>query len=92
MGRSSVVGWRGGNSKFGLSPPLMALGLLLCPPTRGVKSAETVPCLFRGGCREGGPSCDPVCPVGVKDSYRGEGCLYDPDPVLTCGDGKGGGL
>lgn len=47
VGRSSVADGRGGNSKLGLMPPLIALGLLLCP--RGVKSAETVPGRRLGG-------------------------------------------
>jgi len=68
-------------------PPLIALGLLLCPPGRGVKSAETVP-----GRRRGGWSDADSPPGGVNDSYNGEGCLYEPEPLLMCGVGIGGGF
>jgi hypothetical protein len=67
--------WRGGNSKSGLIPPLIALGFLLWPPTRGVKSAETLPGLRLGDCIDGGSPFSPGTPGGVKDSYSGEGCL-----------------
>jgi hypothetical protein len=83
---------RGGNSKSGLSPPLIALGFLLWPPARGVKSAETVPGLRLGDTIDGGSLLSPGTPGGVKDSYNGEGCLYDEDMVGTCGDGRGGGF
>ena len=70
-------------------PPLIALGLLLCPPPRAVKSAETVPGLRLGGWSDAGSSRPPVRPGGVNDSYNGEGCLYEPDPLFM---GRGGGF